>query len=95
MERDMKATGFLDDPGITSAWARVTQVLLFDRLRRDTVPRDPARQTPAAGFFTRLDAWFSRQAQREREAYLAGARDIYELEERIRRLERSRGNGFN
>lgn len=88
----MKATGFLDDPGITGAWAKVTQALLFDRLRRDTAP---VRETPAAGLFTRLDAWFSRQAQREREAYLAGARDIYELEERIRRLERSGGSGFN
>ena len=85
MECDVKATSFLwDDLGLAGAWAKLTQALLFDRLRRDTVPQD-SPPAPAAGFFTRLDAWFSRQAQREREAYLAGAHDIYELEERIRR----------
>jgi hypothetical protein len=96
LEHDMKATRLLwDDPGLTGAWAKLAQALLFDRLRRDTVPQNRPPQAPTAGFFSRLDAWLSRQARREREAYLAGARDIYELEERIRRLERSAGSGFN
>jgi hypothetical protein len=85
----MKATTLLwDDPGLVGAWAKVSQALLFNPLRRD------ARQgrVPSGGLFERLDHWFWRQAQRDREAYLSGARDIFELEDRIRRLERSGGN---
>jgi hypothetical protein len=88
----MKATGFLwDDPGVTGAWAKLTQALIFDPLRRE--PRAPKAHT--VGLFDRLDAWFWRQAQREQDAYLAGSRDIYELEQRIRRLERSSGSRFD
>jgi hypothetical protein len=86
----MKATGFLDDPGLSGAWARLTQALIFDPLRRE--PR-PAK-TRSVGFFDRLDGWFWRQAQRDQEAYLAGSRDIYDLEQRIRRLERAAGSRF-
>lgn len=57
-------------------------------------PAQPA-STPAPGFFARLDSWFWRQAQREREAYLAGAQDLYELEERMRRLERPVGGWYH
>lgn len=42
----------------------------------------------------RLDNWFWRQRQREREAYLAQATDIFDLEERMRRLERSGGRSY-
>ena len=35
-----------------------------------------------------------KQEMRDREAYLAGAKDIFELEERIRRLERSTGSRY-
>ena len=61
--------------------------------------RPPAAGTagPAAqssSFLERLDRWFWRQQLREREAYLSGARDIFELEDRIRRLERSVGSRY-
>jgi hypothetical protein len=82
----MKATSSLcEDPGLAGAWAKVSQALLFNPLRRDA-GQSKAR---SGSLFDRLDHWFWRQAQRDREAYLAGARDIYELEERMRRLERS------
>ena len=42
----------------------------------------------------RLDDWFWRQQQRQREAYLAQATDIFDLEERMRRLERSGGRSY-
>jgi len=42
----------------------------------------------------RLDNWFWRQQQRQREAYLAQATDIFDLEERMRRLERSGGRSY-
>lgn len=55
-------------------------------------PRQPAREiakaAPRTGFLDRLDAWFWRQAQREQEAYLAKSRDVFDLERRIRALER-------
>ncbi|HEV2978888.1 MAG TPA: DUF3563 family protein [Casimicrobiaceae bacterium] len=87
----MKATGFLCDyPGLAGAWARISQALRFNPSRR-FAGQGKAR---SGGVFDRLDHWFWRQAQRDREAYLAGARDIYELEERIRRLERSGRSGF-
>jgi hypothetical protein len=54
--------------------------------------RQPARTAVAAAprtrFLDRLDAWFWRQAQREQEAYLAKSRDVFDLERRIRALER-------
>jgi hypothetical protein len=87
----MKATGFLwHHPGLGGAWAKVSQAVRFNPLRRDA-GQGKAR---SGSVLDRLDHWFWRQAQRDREAYLAGARDIYELEERIRRLERSGGRGI-
>ena len=85
----MKATGFLwDHPGLGGAWAKVSQALRFYPLRRDA----GQGKAQSGTVFDRLDHWFWRQAQRDREAYLSGARDIYELEDRIRRLERSDGS---
>jgi len=43
---------------------------------------------PRAGWLDRLDAWFWRQEQKDREAYLAESRDIFELERRIELLDR-------
>jgi hypothetical protein len=43
---------------------------------------------PRLGLLERLDRWFTRQDQRQREAYLAQAQDIYDLERRILHLER-------
>lgn len=43
---------------------------------------------PRATLLDRLDGWFWRQLQKDREAYLARSRDVFELERRIRALER-------
>ena len=40
------------------------------------------------GFFERLDRWLCGQEMKDREAWLAESQDIFELEERMRRLER-------
>jgi hypothetical protein len=83
----MKATNLLwDEPGLAGAWAKLTHALIFDPLRRDT--KSENRRTLPVGIFERIDRWFWRQHMRDREAYLAGSQDIFELEERIRRLER-------
>ncbi len=42
----------------------------------------------------RFDRWLWNQHVRDREAYLADAKDIFELEERIRQLERSVGGRY-
>ena len=38
--------------------------------------------------FTRIRRWFERAVQRSDDEYLAGARDLAELERRIRSVER-------
>lgn len=57
-------------------------------------PRSTQVSTRSPGLFERIDRWFWRQSQRERERYLARSRDVFELEERIRRLERSTGSRY-
>ena len=93
----MKATNFLwDEPGLAGAWTKLTHALIFDPLRRGGPENKPARSTKiqSGGILERIDRWFWRQQMRDREAYLAGAHDIFELEERLRRLERSVGSRY-
>ena len=52
----------------------------------------PARER--VGFWERLDRWAWRALQKDREAYLAGSQDIFELEERMRRIDRDVGSRF-
>lgn len=47
-----------------------------------------------SGLFERLDAWFWRKRQSAQEAYLAQSGDVFEVERRIRALERSVGNKY-
>ena len=47
-----------------------------------------ASRRPLQRSINALDNWFYRQRVREREAYLAKAQDIFELEYRMRQLER-------
>ena len=53
-------------------------------------PPAPATVTGAqsSGLFERFDRWCWRQEQKAREAYLASSADVFELERRIRALER-------
>jgi hypothetical protein len=45
-------------------------------------------EAPRLPWLDRLDAWFWRQEQKDREAYLARSRDVFELERRIELLDR-------
>lgn len=47
------------------------------------------------GFFLRLERRADRLRYRELENYLAESGDVYELERRMREVERSRGSSFN
>lgn len=57
---------------------------------RDRTEDAPAAkgEKPERSLLDRLDHWFWKREQDEREAYLAAATDIYDLEVRIRSLER-------
>ncbi|HEX3633312.1 MAG TPA: DUF3563 family protein [Casimicrobiaceae bacterium] len=51
-------------------------------------PHRPRRDGNFTGsLFRRLAAWVSRLEREQREAYLAGATDVYDLEHRLRELE--------
>jgi hypothetical protein len=54
-------------------------------------PRSEPVTAAGPGLLDRLDAWFWRQRQSEHETYLAQSQDVYELERRMRALERSAG----
>jgi hypothetical protein len=66
-----------------------------------TAPEQSRRSPLAAigdavrGLFRRLDASAHRMRYRELERYLADSGDVFELERRIRNIERRRGAGFN
>ena len=60
--------------------------------RSDTPSVKPKsrERAPRATLLDRLDAWFWRQMQKEREAYLARATDVFDLERRIDAIERGK-----
>ena len=61
--------------------------------RGDAPPpsREPEAPVLRTGLIARLAGWLRSQRQREFEAYLAGSKDVYELERRIRLYERRVG----
>jgi len=81
----MKATNFAWD---APAWARTASIG-----NPATTKRGDARDRPPT-LLERVDRWLWKQHVREREAYLADSKDIFELEERIRRLERAVGSFY-
>jgi Protein of unknown function (DUF3563) len=90
-EHDMKATNFLlQEPSLTGAWAKLAHALAFYPQPREGKPHDASEQPTETkpGFFERLDRWFWNQEMKEREAWLAESKDIFELEQRMRMLER-------
>ena len=87
----MKATNFLlQEPGLTDAWTKLANALAFHPQPRDSEPHQesgkPVDRRP--GFFERQDRWLWRQEMKEREAWLAESKDIFELEARMRMLDR-------
>ena len=100
MEYDMRNMDFvLHEPVWSGALTRSADALASRRSDATTGPERNPRRTnasppPSPGIFERIDRWFWRQQLRDREAYLAGAQDIFELEERLRRLERSVGSRY-
>ena len=56
--------------------------------------RAASEATPRRPWLDVLDTWFWNQRQRAREAYLAQSQDLYEVERRMRELERDGGSRF-
>jgi len=73
-------------------------VFLISEALRGFAHRQRAAPAPRAvdpwprrgSWLDRIDEWFWQQRLNDREAYLAGARDIAEVEARLRELDRSR-----
>jgi hypothetical protein len=93
----MKPTNFpLQEPGLTDAWTKLAHALAFHPQPHGFEPHQasgkPAERKP--GFFERLDRWLWRQEMKEREAWLAESKDVFELEQRLRMLERVGGRYY-
>ena len=95
----MKATNFpYPDDGAIGTFVKLAQATFFDALpanaqrKAPTAPASPpgGKLAPAERqrWLSALDRWFYTQRMKERDAYLAQAQDIFELESRIRELER-------
>jgi hypothetical protein len=78
----------VDERGIFALLAALTHAALA--MREPTAPRP--RRPAKPGLFERFDRWAARQRQRDRERYLAQSEDVFELERRIRELEKSDGS---
>jgi hypothetical protein len=84
----MKSTNFLQEPGIADAWAKLAHALAFYPQPVGGGSSRAATKPAKLGIFERLDRWLWRQQMKEREAWLAQSKDIAELEQRMRMLER-------
>ena len=84
---------------IVGSCIKLAQTTFFDSLpanaemKTPTAPEKmPAKRVTREGrlhrLVNRLDNWLYRQQVKQREAYLAESQDIFELEARIRHLER-------
>jgi hypothetical protein len=90
----------MDDPAELGIFPLIAKALMFPPPQTEAFERQDiaSRRTPAKapkrrrGLLERLDHWFWVQQQRDVEAYLAKASDVYDLETRIRQIDR---NGFH
>ena len=83
------------------ACVRLAQSTFFDSLPANQEGRTPVAPTtlpagkieaaasPSSPRWVKwLDSWFHEQGMKEREAYLAQSRDVFDLERRMQRLQR-------
>jgi hypothetical protein len=91
--RPFAENGFMD------VVVKLAQTAFFDDLPSNANNRPPVAPTALAGpleaaptlrqrWLAGLERWMYQQQVREREAYLGQSRDVYDLEQRIRNLER-------
>ena len=86
----------LYDNSLTGILAMLTHGILQDpneRAQQDSAAPSSAfanKVSKPRGWLDRLDTWFWKQEMKSREAFLAKSTDIFDLEQRMRRLERGR-----
>ena len=91
--RPFAENGFMD------VVVKLAQTAFFDDLPANAHHHPPTAPATLAGplaaapslrqrWWAGLERWMYQQQVREREAYLGQARDVYDLEQRIRNLER-------
>jgi Protein of unknown function (DUF3563) len=84
----------VSDPGFITMCIQLAQSTFSDVMpaKSDPKPLAQSRRSPAPaaqrGIMAAIDDWFYRQQVNAREAYLAQSTDIFDLESRIRHLER-------
>jgi len=89
---------FLTDPAGLAFFPLLAKALAMPARQADALdqhgvvaaPESPTTPVRRRGFLERLDRWFWAQQQRDLEAYLARATDVYDLEARIHAIERNK-----
>ena len=83
------------DPGFIALCIQLAQATFSEVMPAKEDPKGSAdlsrttpKSAPKADWMTALGNWFHRQEVKNREAYLAQSTDIFDLERRIRYLER-------
>jgi hypothetical protein len=83
------------EPGFIALCIQLAQATFSDVMpaRADSkgsadLSRTAPKSATKTGWLTALGNWFHRQETRNREAYLAQSTDVFDLERRIRYLER-------
>jgi hypothetical protein len=83
----------LDDFGGLGIFAVMAKALKWPAPQPDAFQRPDASPSPVRaarhGLLDRLEHWFWTREQRATEAYLAKSQDVFDLEVRIRDLERN------
>jgi hypothetical protein len=88
----------INDPAGLGLFSVIAKALTFpspqagSSERRDAALSSVPEKTPLPrrGLLERLEYWFWAQQQRDLEAYLSKATDVYDLEARIRAVERNK-----
>ena len=84
-------TPTMTEPGFIALCIQLAQATFSDVMPSKADPKTPAalpRAPKEPDWITALGNWFHRQEVKNREAYLAQSTDIFDLERRIRYLER-------
>jgi Protein of unknown function (DUF3563) len=84
-------TPAVNEPGFIALCIQLAQATFSEVMPSKADPKTPAspvRAPKERGWMTALGNWFHRQEVKNREAYLAQSTDVFDLERRIRYLER-------
>jgi Protein of unknown function (DUF3563) len=80
------------DPGFIALCIQLAQATFAKDMPALSGPKVPVKRPSAISeprrFLASIDNWFYRRQLQEREAYLAQSTDIFDLERRIRHLDR-------